>query len=141
MTTKTKSPAKKSTVDRKGVGGRPSKYDPAYCEAIVEHMSQGASATSFAAAIGVSRSTITEWASAHPEFSAAVTRGKAVCAAWWERLARSNAMTGKGNATLTVFGLKNMAPEDWADRIEHTGAGGGAIETVSRIEYVVVDPK
>ena len=121
--------------------GRPSKYKPEYCAAIVAHMSEGASATSFAAEIGVSRSTITEWAGEHPEFSAAVTRGKAKCAAWWERVARTNAVTGDGNATLTVFGLKNMRPEDWADRIEHTGKDGGAIETVNRIEYVVVDPK
>lgn len=26
-------------------------------------------------------------------------------------------------------------------RVEHTGADGGAIQTVSRMEYVVVDPK
>lgn len=123
------------------MGGRPSKYQPLYCDAIVAHMSQGASATSFAASIGVDRRTITEWASVHKEFSLALTRGKAVCAAWWENLARVNAVSGAGNATLTVFGLKNMAPEDWADRVEHTGAGGGAIETVSRIEYVIVDPK
>lgn len=115
------------------MGGRPSKYKPEYCEAIVEHMKGGASATSFAASIGVSRSTITEWASEHPEFSAAVTRGKAMCAAWWETLARKNAETGKGNATLTVFGLKNMAPDDWAERIEHTGAGGGPI-TVAAVD-------
>ena len=56
-----------------------------------------------------------------------------MCAAWWESLARKNAETGKGNATLTVFGLKNMAPDDWAERIEHTGAGGGPI-TVAAVD-------
>jgi hypothetical protein len=33
---------------------------------------------------------------------------------------------------MIVFGLKNLASDDWRDRIEHTGADGGPIswETV-----------
>lgn len=112
--------------------GRPTLYDPKYCEAVVEHMRDGASLTSFAASIGVNRATITNWMDAHPEFLAAATRGKALCAAWWEAVARTNAVTGQGNATLTVFGLKNMAAEDWHDRqqIEHAGPGGSALQIV-----------
>ena len=106
--------------------GRPTKYDPAYCERLVAHMSEGASATSFAAEIDVNRSTITEWANTHPEFSIALTRGKAKCAAWWERIGRNLAMTGEGSAPMTVFGLKNMSPEDWADKqaVDHTSSDG-----------------
>lgn len=93
---------------------------------IVEHMSEGASMTSFAAEIDVDRSTISEWAETHPDFSLAVTRGKAKCAAWWERVARNNAVTGDGNATLTVFGLTNMAASDWKNKnqTEHTSPDG-----------------
>lgn len=101
--------------------GRPTKYKPEYCQAIVSHMSEGASATSFAASIDVDRSTITEWTTVHPEFSIAFTRAKAKCAAWWETVARKNAVTGDGNAAITVFGLKNMGPDDWADKFEHGG--------------------
>lgn len=96
-------------------GGRPSKYDPAYCDAVVEHMATGASATSFAASIGVCRDTITEWCSKHEDFSLAVKRGKAQCAAWWENLSRQGAQGGEANPTLCIFGLKNMAKEDWTD--------------------------
>lgn len=103
--------------------GRPTKYREEYCEAVVEHMKDGASLTSFAAEIGVCRATITLWMNDYPQFLAAATRGKAACAAWWERVARSNAQDGKGNATLCVFGLKNMAADDWRDKqeIEHSG--------------------
>lgn len=119
----------------KGPGGRPTKYQPAYCEQLVEHMSEGASLLSFAAEIDVDRSTLTEWAKVHPEFSTAVTRGKAKCAAWWERIGRNLAMTGEGNATLVVFGLKNMGAEEWADRqsLEHTGKDGGPIQTEATV--------
>ena len=99
-------------------GGRPTIYDPAYCEDVIEHMAEGASLTSFAASISVSRSTITVWMNEHPEFLLAANAGKAKCAAWWETIARANAKDGTGNATLTVFGLKNMGADDWAEKSE-----------------------
>lgn len=110
--------------------GRPTKYDPSYCEAVIEHMKDGASLTSFAAEIGVARSTINEWIDHHYEFSEAVKRGKAKCASWWEALGRKNAQEGGGNATLVIFGLKNMAGEDWRERssMEVSGPSGGAIQ-------------
>lgn len=106
--------------------GRPSKYDPKYCEMLVEHMQDGASMTSFAAEINVARSTLNEWMGEFPAFSEAAMRGKAKCAAWWEKTARMNAVTGNGNATLVVFGLKNMAAEDWRDKqeLDHRSSDG-----------------
>ncbi len=116
--------------------GRPTKYDPAYCEAVVEHMAEGASLTSFAASIGVSRSTINLWIDANPEFMEATKRGKAVCAAWWERLGRNQAVSGQGNATLVIFGLKNMAAEDWRDRKELDHQSSDRSMSPTRIEIV-----
>ena len=112
-------------MDDKNPIGRPSKYDPKYCDMIVEHMSEGASITSFAAEIDVARSTITEWAEVHPDFSAAVKRAKAKCASWWEKLGRSGAQGGEVNPTLVIFGLKNMGADDWRDKqeVDHTTNG------------------
>lgn len=120
--------------------GRPSLYKETYCDEVINHMAEGASLTSFAAEIGVSRETISNWMDAHPEFLVAVKKGKAKCAAWWEKLGRSNAMTGEGNATLVIFGLKNMAAEDWRDKreTELSGPGGGPVQTVTR---TIIDPR
>lgn len=111
--------------------GRPSKYRETYCNELITHMSTGASLTSFAAEIGVCRDTISEWGKEHPEFSAAVKKGKAKCAAWWEKQNRSVATEGggPGSATACIFGLKNMAPDDWSDKQqhEHSGPGGGPL--------------
>lgn len=114
------------TKKKENPGGRPTLYRQEYCEAIVAHMAEGASATSFAASVGVCRETISEWAATHSEFSVAVKKGKAACATWWEKTARGNAVSGAGNATLCIFGLKNMAPDEWREKqeIDHRSTDG-----------------
>lgn len=120
---------------------RPTKYKPEYCLEVVDHMREGASLTSFAASIGVARSSINEWMGEYPDFAEAVGVGKAVCAQWWEAVARQNALTGAGNATMTIFGLKNMSPDDWRDRreIDHSSADGSMSAKPLRIEIVGLD--
>lgn len=118
---------------------RPTTYKPEYCEMIIDHMSDGASMTSFAAEIGCARSTINEWMDKNPEFSEAVKVAKSKCAAWWERVGRQNAVEGGGNATLVIFGLKNMSPDDWREKqeIDHTSNG----ETIKTFSEMYAKPK
>lgn len=98
---------------------------------LIEHLAEGASIASFAAEIGVARSTINQWAEDYPEFSEALKKAKAKCAAWWETRLRALAVAGggPGAATAVIFGLKNMASDDWRDKHdhEHSGKGGGPI--------------
>lgn len=112
-------------TDKRPVGS-PSKYRPEYCEALVKMMARGKSATSFAASIGVSRSTIQNWTKEHPEFLVAVERGKAAAASWWEDRIIDIAQNGGGNATCAIFGVKNMAPDDWKDKqeVDHRSGDG-----------------
>ena len=121
--------------------GRPSLYDPRYSDEVVEHMATGASLTSFAAEIDVARDTITEWGNAHEEFSVAVKRAKAKCAAWWEKRGREIAEKGgaPGASTLAIFGLKNMSPDDWADasQVDHRSTDGSM--TPKAPVYNIVD--
>ena len=117
--------------------GRPTKYKPEYCESVISHMSSGASLTSFAAEIEVSRSTINLWIDEHPEFMESVKRAKAKCAAWWERQGREGATGNKDiNPTLVIFGLKNMGAEDWRDKQEIDHRSPDGTMTPQRIEIV-----
>jgi hypothetical protein len=100
--------------------GRPSKYSPDYCEGIVNFCSDGYSITAYAGEIGVDRGTITRWGDEYEEFGMAVKRAKAKLARWWEDRGRKVADEGGsgGQATMVMFGLKNLAPEDFRDKTE-----------------------
>lgn len=124
--------------------GRPSAYDPALCEEIVVFCRGGHSLTGFAGHIGVCRETISEWARVHPEFSVAVRRAKAAATLAYELDAKRVRARGGGPGTTTmiIFGLKNMAPDDYTDKqaVEHSGPGGGPVQ-IQKIERVIVDPQ
>ena len=130
-------------TDKAAGPGRPSKFKQTYCDMLIEHLAEGASISSFAAEIGVARSTINQWAEDHPEFSEALKVGKAKCAAWWETQLRKIAVAGggPGSATAVIFGLKNMAADDWRDKQEHehTSPDGSMTPRPTTIQIIAAD--
>lgn len=97
--------------------GRPSKYNPAMCEAVIEAGSQGMTLAEMADAIGVDRATVKNWMEEHEEFFRAVKSGLDKAQAWWERKGREATFGGIDgyNATSYIFQMKNRFKEDWAD--------------------------
>lgn len=94
--------------------------------------------TAFAGSIGVCRDTISEWASKHPEFSAAIKRGKAARTQSLECELLDEVLGPR--VTARIFALKNAAPDEWRDRHEHVGADGGPIQvTVARFTGETTD--
>ncbi len=65
--------------------GSPTKYDPKYCDMLIEHMSQGLSYETFAAVISVSRQTIYDWEE-NTEFLDAKRVAFEKCRLFWEKL-------------------------------------------------------
>ena len=120
----------------------PTSYNPAHCETATELLRQGYSIAAVAGSIGVCRATIYTWLKEYPDFAQAVAIGQAGAILWWEQQNRTLAKTGEGNAASIIFGLKNRAADEWRDisRQEQTGANGGPIERVDRIELVGVRP-
>lgn len=123
--------------------GRPTKYDPAMCEAVIECGGQGMTLAEMAHELGISRDTLNEWRDSRPEFSAAVKDGLGAAQAWWEKQGRIATFGGiEGyNATSYIFQMKNRFSEDWRDKQDRelTGPNGGPI-AVSKVEWAVVDP-
>jgi hypothetical protein len=125
-------------TDEAPTRGRPSKYDPAFCETVEGTLAQGFSLAVAAGVIGVTRQTLDAWTKEHPEFLDAVKIGRARGALIWETRLAKLADTNEGNATGVIFGLKNRLPEDWKDKTETEHSGALAIEKLTR---TVVDPK
>lgn len=123
-------------------GGRPTKYDPAYCQQIVEFIAarapyvflkeaEGDSGkirlvrqandppllVDFARAIGVSVRTIAEWGHAHPAFSQALEDAKAL----QERFYLTCGFLGLSNPTITALILKNNHGYRDKAEVEHSG--------------------
>lgn len=119
--------------------GRPSDYDPALCEKVIELGRDGMSVVEMAAEIGVARATLeTNWPAAHPEFLEAFTRAKLLSQAWWERQGRQNLATPGFQASLYGRSMAARFPADWREvkGTELSAPGGGPVETVTRIEIV-----
>lgn len=105
-------------------GGRPTSYDPVYCDMIIDYMSGGKSKDAFAGHIGVAKSTIYEWIKKHREFSNSVKIAEAKCQDFWEELGVVGTTEGKNfNASTWIFNMKNRF--GWRDKteVDHTSQG------------------
>lgn len=123
-------------------GGRPTDYRPEYCEWIVELGREGKSVAQMAEALDVARNTLNNWAAEHPEFMTAFTRARDLSLSWWETTAQTNLATSGFNASLWSRSMAARFPADYTERkqTELTGANGGPVEQVHRIERVIVRP-
>jgi hypothetical protein len=121
--------------------GRPSKYDPKYCEMVVDDMSKGMSLTAFAGLIGVDRSTIDTWREQFPDFRLACTKGQAVRTRYLEGGMLERDMPGPA-VNARRFALANAAPEEWREKqsLEHSGPNGGAIQTEVSVSVNFLTP-
>lgn len=125
--------------------GRPSSYDPNYCDDVIRMGNEGYSVIEMAVAIGVCRATLeTNWPTEHPEFLEALTHARECSQAWWERAGRTGMIENTINASIWSRSMAARFPRDWREvkGTEVTGKDGGAIQTdnVQRVERVIIDP-
>lgn len=88
-------------------------------------MSKGKSLAAAAVRIGVTRKTIYNWASEHPEFAEAIQAAKEASLVYWEDLAEQ-AIRGEiaGNASIFNFQMKNRFRDDYQDSTAMQLSGG-----------------
>lgn len=118
--------------------GRPSDYDPAYCDDVIEYGKLGKSRAWIAATLGICRQTLANWEAAHPEFLDATSRAKLLSQLWWEDAGQTGMTADKFNATVWAKNMNCRFRDEWVDKqeIEH----GGQV-TVTKIELVGVNPE
>jgi DNA-binding XRE family transcriptional regulator len=124
----------------KSLAGRPTSYDPKFCEQVVRLGAQGKSIAQMAANIGVAKSTLYLWEKENPEFSDALTYAKTLSQSWWENKGQINLNENDFQVPLWTKQVSCRFPEDYRENkqtLEHTGKDGSPIELIRR---VIVDP-
>lgn len=101
--------------------GRPTKYEPRFCDELIVCMGLGFSLTAFAGEISVSRATINNWMAEFPEFLEATRVGQAKRT----RALEKTLIDGESGPKVTghIFALKNADPDGWRDKQEHEHSG------------------
>lgn len=122
--------------------GRPSGYCEEFDKLVVELGRQGKSWVEIADDLGFSARTLREWCSKYPSFQKAMEDAKQADQAFWERLMRGIAVGEvKGNVVAVTKSLQCRFRRDWTERSEVTGADGGPVEGITKIELVGVVPQ
>ena len=103
--------------------GRPTAYQPEFCDQVIELGKAGKSKAQMAAHFDVSRQTIDNWADAHEDFLDALNRAMAHCQAWWEDQAQTGLVAPQGmtfNAAVWKKSVEARFREDYTERQEQT---------------------
>ena len=115
--------------------GRPSSYDPAYCERVIEMGREGDGLAAYAAEFGIDRATLYDWAKAHPAFSTALARAKQLEQVWWERQGRLGLTSKTFNAVVWKTSMQARFREDYTERksTEISGPNGDPVQIQSQV--------
>jgi hypothetical protein len=122
--------------------GRPSLYDPAYCDKVVELGALGKSVEQISSNLGVSLRTMYTWRDAYPEFLHALDEAKAAEQTWWEDQAQAYMLEHKDGAKLNAsIWSRSMAarfPKKYRESVkqEITGENGAPLLTAIQVSFV-----
>ena len=125
--------------------GRPSLYDPSYCDKVVELGRLGKSVEQISSNLGVSCRVLYDWRDKYPEFLRALEQAKEAEQTWWEDQAQAYMLEHKDAAKLNAsIWSRSMAarfPKKYRDSVkqEITGENGAPLLTGIQISFVKPD--
>ena len=124
--------------------GRPSKYNPAFCDQVIELGKLGKSVEQIACELGLSTRVMYKWRDEHEEFMHAMEKAKEYEQYWWETIAQTHMIEEQGAAKLNAsIWSRSMAarfPRKYRESIkqEITGSDGGPLQ-IQEVKRVIVD--
>lgn len=122
-----------TTLVKKPVG-RPSKYDPSYCDQAIEWGKQGYSREMIAAELDVAWTTLLGWTETNPDFQAALEKAKTLEMAFFEKVALNHMIEKpQGDRLNSALWSRSMAarfPTKYREnsKLEVTGKNDGAVQ-------------
>lgn len=78
--------------------GRPTKYDPLYCQSVIDAAKRGLSLIEFASEIDVAHSTLLAWVEKHDDFRLSYEKAKGILTKWYTDRAKIVAFGGQDEA-------------------------------------------
>ena len=129
------------TTEKRPVG-RPSLYDPKYCEEVVALGRIGKSSEAIGAILGVGTATLYRWRDEHDEFREALSLAKEFELHWWEDIAQThmveNRESDKLNATIWSRSMAARFPKKYREstKTEITGADGAPLLSGIQVSFV-----
>lgn len=129
------------TTEKRPVG-RPSLYDPKYCEEVVALGKIGKSVEAIGAILGVGTKTLYNWRDQHEDFLHALDMAKEFELQWWEDIAQThmieNKESDKINATIWSRSMAARFPKKYREQVkqEITGADGAPFLSGIQVSFV-----
>ena len=129
------------TEDTRPVG-RPTLYDPSYCDKVVELGALGKSVEQISSNLGVSCRVLYDWRDRFPEFLRAMEQAKEAEQTWWEDQAQAYMLEHKDGAKLNAsIWSRSMAarfPKKYRESVkqEITGENGAPLLTNIAVSFV-----
>lgn len=124
--------------------GRPSLYDPAYCETVRELGRIGKSVEQICYHLNVSLRTIYLWRDTHEEFLHALDDAKTYELAWWEEQAAAymveNKESDRLNASLWSRSMAARFPKKYRESTKQEISGPDGAPLLTGIQVTFVKP-
>lgn len=117
---------------------RPTKYEPAFCEAVIAMGEEGKSKVEIAHELRVGRTTIQRWEAEHEDFRVAMAYAKDAEQAWWERQGRTNLTAQHFQSSMWSRSMAARFPDDWRESKDMNLTGTLKVEEIRR---TIVDPR
>lgn len=131
------------TIEKRPVG-RPSLYDPSYCEKVIELGKLGKSVEQIAANLGLSVRVLHKWKEEHEEFMRAMEEAKEHEQAWWEEMAQGYLVEeyqgNKLNASLWSRSMAARFPKKYRESVKQEITGADGAPLLSGIQVTFVKP-
>jgi transposase-like protein len=129
------------TEDTKPVG-RPSLYDPSFCDKVVALGALGKSVEQISSNLGVSCRVLYDWRDRYPEFLRALEEAKEAEQTWWEDQAQAYMLEHKDgpklNASIWSRSMAARFPKKYRESVkqEITGENGAPLLTAIQVSFV-----
>ena len=129
------------TTEKRPVG-RPSLYDPKYCEEAITLGKIGKSTEAIGAILNVGTATMYRWRDEFPEFREALELAKEFELQWWEDIAQTHMVENKEsdrlNATIWSRSMAARFPKKYREQVkqEITGADGAPLLSGIQVSFV-----